>query len=247
MTCKEYDSLTLLSYMAGDLSPIRTAEVRRHLEHCSECSAFIGKMEIEQKEFLEAFPEPPMLKERHYSTVPFRPMTALLSAAAVLIAAFGLSTLLVHRQPDASWRTKGSVALSLYVSDSTGQPSVRKDSVFYPGERIQFTYSCGKERYFILASVDEHGRVSVFYPTSGDSSMVLEPGNGVPLPHSIRLDGYIGLERYIAVFSETPLDVASVKELVKKSVNGTESLRTVPVTISGAKVRSVIINKKENR
>ena len=247
MTCKEYDSLTLLSYVAGDLTAIRAAALKRHLEQCPECGAFVEKTEMERKAFLEVYPAPPTMKPRRGSIVRFRPLAALFSAAAVLVAAFGLGTLLVHRQPDSAWRTKGDVALSLFVSDSTGTPSVRRDGVFHPGERIQFTYSCGKERYFILASIDETGNVSVFYPTAGNRSMRLEPGNGVPLPHSIRLDDYIGTERYIAVFSETPLSVTSVTDKIRKSVSGNAALKSVSIEIEDAKVRSVVISKRESR
>ena len=246
MTCKEFDTLTLLGYVAGDLSECRMASVDRHLRSCSECSGVVAEIKKEQSGFLEAYPQVPEVKATPGTILRFRTLTTLVAVAAVLVVAFGIAALL-PRQQETTWRTKGGTALSLFVSDSTGQPSVREDSVFYPGERIQFSYSCGKERYLILASIDETGRVSVYYPNSGDQSMLLEPGNDMPLPHSIRLDDYIGVERYVAVFSGRPLDVAPVVEAIAGIKNNGEALPAASLVVPGATVRSVIINKKEKR
>ncbi len=245
MTCKEYESLTLLSYLAGDLSSDRGAAVEQHLTHCAECSGYIAAMEKERDDFLEAYPEVPTVKTEPKKILLFRSYKPLLSAAAVLVIALGVGSLLTRRLPETTWRTKGNVALALYVSDSSGHASVREGMAFYPGERIQFTYSCGKERFFILASLDETGKLSVFYPTTGDSSLLLEPGSDLPLPHSIRLDDYIGIERYFAVFSEQPLSVKVVTEGIQKDIRRAGKLETSQITLPGATVRSVVINKKE--
>lgn len=244
MTCKEFDTLTLLSYVAGDLSDNRMSALDRHLRHCSECRRSVSEMKKEQSEFLESYPEVPMAKKKTGTILRFRALTPLLSVAAVLVVALGLARFL-PRQPETAWRTKGSTSLALYVSDSTGKPSVRDDSVFFPGERIQFSYSCGKERYLILASIDEKGNVSVFYPTSGDHSMLLEPGSDLPLPHSIRLDDYIGVERYFALFSREPRNVQSVVESMREMMNTAAPLPSASLDIPGTIVQSVVITKKE--
>lgn len=245
MTCKEYESLTLLSYLSGDLPTDRGAAVEEHLKRCAACSGYIAAMERERDGFLEAYPDAPSVKNVRRRMYRFQRYTPLLSAAAVLIIVLGAGALLTRRLPETTWRTKGNVALTLYVSDSSGQASVREGMVFYPGERIQFTYSCGKERYFILASLDEAGKLSVFYPTTGDSSLLLEPGSDLPLPHSIRLDDYIGRERYFAVFSEEPLSVETVTAEIQKEIRSAGNLENRQVSLPGATVRSVVINKKE--
>ena len=246
MNCKEFDSLILLSFLAGDLSEKDAAAVVRHLEHCAVCSAFVAAMEAERRKFLEEFPDVPRVPHAPVKILRFRSLPTLLSAAALLAMAAGIGSFIL-RQPHDIYRTKGGVDLSLFVSDSTGEATVRQDSIFYPGERIQFTYSCAKERYLILASIDENYKVTVYYPASGDSSMLVEPGSGLPLPHSIRLDGYVGYERYLAVFSGRPLSVAAVVGEIKGMAAGADALRTEPLTIRDAVVRSLVIRKKEAR
>jgi hypothetical protein len=96
-------------------------------------------------------------------------------------------------------------------------------------------------------STDTAGRVSVFYPADSDSSIQLEPGRGLPLEHSIQLDGYIGKELFIGVFSAHPLHTASVVDQVKRVIVATDDLHAVNLKIRNAKVRLVPVIKKERQ
>ncbi|MBN1307127.1 MAG: hypothetical protein JXA18_04365 [Chitinispirillaceae bacterium] len=244
MACEKYDKLTLLSYVTGDLSVEKRLEVESHVTRCASCSGVIKEAEEERAAFLEAFPVIDAVPARNRRLLRFTPVRTLLAVAAGLVLAVGAGSLLVDRSGD-GYRTKGGVALNLFVQDGSGEPVVRGEPVFSPGERIQFTYSCGGERYFILASVDDMGRISVYYPAEGDRSMPLEPGRDLPLPNSILLDEYIGNELYIAVFSARPLRVARVVDKIERAFRERTDLRATVLKIDDAKIRSILLKKRE--
>lgn len=245
MTCEKYGKVTLFSYVTGDLPSAAMPEVELHLRDCTACTAFVADIRKEQAAFLEAFPAisaaPSPARSR---LVRFPPWRTALALAASLILAAGTATLLVNRQTGDGYRTKGAVALKLFVQDSAGVPAERTAPVCVPGERIQFTYSCGNERYFMLMSVDGTGAVSVFYPARGDSSVAIEPGNDLPLPNSIVLDDYIGKEWYVAVFSTRPLHVGTVAGEVRRAFgrHGGDG-----IAVSGAGNATVKIIRVEKR
>jgi hypothetical protein len=245
MRCNSYDRLTLLSFIAGDLTEHRTAAVASHLHQCDYCAAYVKNMRGERERFLNEFPDA-AVPDDIGKVVRFRPRHPLLALAATLIVAVGAGTLLVDRTADVN-RLKGAVALQLFVDDSTGVSVVRQEPVASPGERIQFTYSCGTDRYFILTSIDASGRISTFYPAGGDRSILLEPGNDLPLPNSIILDDYIGDELFIAVFSAHPLQVAVVVDKIRNVFMERHDLHGMVPDIDHAAIRSILLTKKELR
>ena len=245
MKCEKYDKLTLLSYVTGDLSSAAMSEMEQHFCACTACTAHIADVRKEQAAFLEAFPAisaaPSSVRPRLVRFPPLR--TALILAASLILAA-GTATLLVNRPAGDGYRTKGAVALKLFVQDSAGTPAECAAPVCTPGERIQFTYSCGDLRYFILMSVDGDGSASVFYPAQGDSSIAVEPGNDLPLPNSIVLDDYIGKEWYVAVFSARPLQVAAVVDKVRSAFGKNRGGGLVTPRIDNATVKTILLAKR---
>jgi len=243
MGCEKYDKLTLLSYIAGDLSPKDGSEVAGHLEQCETCSAFVEEAEQQQQQFLNEFPEAPRLtvmKKAPKRIV--RPGYVLALAASFLVVLGGTGVLMRQSQPVI--RTKGAIDLGLYVLNENGQPVKREENIYYPGERMQFTYSCGDRCFFILLSCDTAGTVTRYYPIEGDVSTEVESGANKPLSHSIQLDDYIGNELYIAVFSAHPLILETVIKNVKSEVAKTDCLHDVSLSIDDAVVKLVPLVKK---
>ncbi len=246
MTCEKYDKLTLLSFVAGDLRAAARSSVESHLRQCTVCADFIRQMNEERSTFLDELPSIDVIPVKSRKLFRFAPARTAFAIAAGLILAVGTGSLLINRTND-GYRTKGDITLMLFAQDSTGAPSVRKEPVFAPGERIQFTYSCGDERYFILASIDDAGHISVFYPAHTDSSMLVEPGRDLPLPNSIVLDDYIGKELFIVVFSARPLQVATVVNEVKRAFSESRDLHKLLLRIDGATIRSILLTKREGQ
>lgn len=109
---------------------------------------------------------------------------------------------------------KGKDSIDVFSINKMSDTGIVEQSLeqnYFPGDRIQFTYSCIKPRYFILVSVEESGTISTLYPQKEDSSMSVEKGYNIALPGSFQLDDYIGKELYIAVFSDKKLSVSVLK------------------------------------
>lgn len=243
MACDKYDKLTLLEYITGNLSPEGGSEVAGHLRHCDECASFVNSAEDERSQFLRDFPEHrhvTVIEKKSGNQIMLRRMFAI---AATLIVVITGSSVLLRRQ-EASFTTKGEVALHLFVLDNNGKPTTRESMIYFPGERIQFSCSCGMERYLILLSSDTAGEITRYYPVEGDSSQLVASGADIALPHSIQLDDYIGDELYIAVFSAHPLALSPVIDKVKAAVAAHEGLHKATLSIDDAVVKLIPLVKK---
>jgi hypothetical protein len=247
MRCSEFDKLTLFSYVAEDLDDISRKKVTEHLKLCVECDATVKKIVQEKDDFLKQYPVPQINSvEKKSSKLSVRHPFSLyaLAATLVLMVSAGLVFNTQNKTPD--YRIKGTTGVTLYVQDENGNPVKREDNRFFPGEKIQFTYSCGKERYFMLLSADSNHSISVYYPSEGKESIALEPGRDLPLPNSIKLDSYLGPELYLAVFSASPLDVTHVTRQLTGFLQQGGSLSELHPGIENAVVQSILIEKKEH-
>jgi hypothetical protein len=246
MRCSEFDKLTLFSYVAEDLDDIPRKKVAEHLKMCVECELVVKKIKQEKDDFLKMYPVPQVdttLITASKSPVKYTFSLYALAATLVLMVSAGLVFYTQNDRPD--YRIKGTTGVTLYVQDENGSPVKRDDNLFFPGEKIQFTYSCGKERYFILLSADSNHSISVYYPSEGKESIALEPGRDLPLSNSIKLDSYIGPELYLAVFSASPLDVTHVTRQLTGFLQQGGSLSELHPGIENAVVQCILIEKKE--
>ncbi len=247
MRCSEFDKLTLFSYVAEDLDDITRKKVTEHLKLCVECDSTVKKIEQEKADFLNKYPIPQIVSVKKAPlklSVKHTFSLYAFAATLVLMVSAGLVFYTKNNGPD--YRIKGTTGVTLYVQDENGNPVKREDNRFFPGEKIQFTYSCGKERYFMLLSADSNHSISVYYPSKGTKSIELEPGRDLPLPNSIRLDSYIGPELYLAVFSASPLDVTHVTRQLTGFLEQAGSLSELRPGIEDAVVQSILIEKKEH-
>ncbi|MCK6525190.1 DUF4384 domain-containing protein [Myxococcota bacterium] len=128
---------------------------------------------------------------------------------AVVAAALALVVL-----PDApSSRAKGDVDLDFVVlREGRVMPGV-EGRVYGPGDLLQFTYRAAGHERLVLLSIDGEGRVTVFYPSAGDTPLAVVPGERHVLDGSIALDDAPGPELFVAVFG--PSGVEEARELVE--------------------------------
>jgi hypothetical protein len=234
------DHITLVAYFTGSLNDFEKRRVGLHVESCPACRESLRTMQIEKETFLSGHPFSALRPlPRKLS---FKPVYAL---AASLILCFGAWYSYQTNHP--GYRLKGDTRLTLFVKAQDGAVSVREQPVYRPGEKIQFTYSCGENNQFILLSIDERGSISRYYPQTGDSSIALEIGRDLPLPNSIVLDDYIGDERYIAYFSKTRLYVPAVEAALAAAFNTVDSLKyLVAPAEPDADVKMVALIKKRS-
>jgi hypothetical protein len=221
-----FNKIQLISYFVGDVDNDLSHKISEHLKICPSCSDYIIKLEGEKNAFLKThafndmtLPEKTMGDNR----LSFRIMPKIYGLAASFLVFITAGFFLLHQTGPGS-RIKGEVNLKLFVKSSSGAIEKRGEQRYFPGEKVQFLYSCGSRNKFILISVDTSGSISQYYPSLGDSSISLDPGQDAPLPHSILLDNYIGKELFVGVFSEKPLYCPAIKKALQSSFDRTRSL-----------------------
>ena len=171
-----------MSYFVGDIDKDLSLRISEHLKVCPSCSDYIRKLETEKEAFLGIHP----FKEIAFSEKPVQgnhlflrltPKIYSLAASLLLFIAAGYF-FMQHTGP--TLRIKGEAGLKLFVKNVNGTIEKRAEQRYFPGEKIQFLYSCGGRNKFMLSSVDTSGTISQYYPSQGDSSVTLEPGQDIP-------------------------------------------------------------------
>jgi hypothetical protein len=226
-----FDKVQLTSYFTGDIDNALFQKISEHVAACPSCKDYLHALKTEKETFLKthafediALPE----KTAGDNRLSFRIMPKIYGlAASFLVFITAGFFLLQHFEPGS--RIKGEVNLKLFVKNSFGAVEKRGEQRYYPGEKVQFLYSCGSRNKFMLFSIDTSGTISQYYPSQGDSSIGLEPGQDVPLPHSILLDSYIGKELFVGVFSEKTLYCPEIKRAVQASFDQSRSLDSISI------------------
>ena len=173
-------------------------------------------------------------------------MTRLVPAGAVgailLILAFVL--IMCPDEPtQASIRTKGDVSIRLHVLCGGQAEPGESGGTYKEGDRIQFDYTSGANRYLFLVSLDEAGRVSNFNYQGSPTSVAIVPGGGLLLEGSIILDDSPHPERVFAVFSNEPLDWKTLERAARRAYDelkeeggSVKDLRRLPIDLPQASV-----------
>ncbi|NLD92410.1 MAG: DUF4384 domain-containing protein [Fibrobacter sp.] len=233
--------LELLAYFSGDINEVRHQQIALHIEQCSKCSASFESLSLKQQQFLEKYPIP---KVDNKKTVSLRINTRFFAIAASLLLTV-TTVLYVQMSNGIHERIKGAEKIEMFVLSDKNTVEKRTSTVYYPGERIQFSYSSSGEKYFMLMSMDETGKTFVYFPSGDSVAMLLKKGSGVPLSSSIELDNYIGMEVYMAVFSDSRFMVNDVISGIKAAYNRTGSFGRMSKTLSGYSIESFLIEKRQ--
>jgi hypothetical protein len=229
----EFDKLELLSYSAGDCSEIKATAIQAHVKNCSLCRSYLDLLLTEKKDFLAQHPFDTVVHQKatlsraemalqskndktRKSLFPFSSRTYF-SLAASLVLFVSLGYFIALKNPIQENRIKGNVGMAVFVQDKNGTIETRSSAEYKTGEKIQCVYSCDNRNNFVLLSIDTTGNISTYYPFTGDTSIVLEKGQDLPLPNSIILDNYIGPETFISFFSEAPFSVFQVKQQLQNA------------------------------
>lgn len=239
-----FDSIELTAYVTGDLSPEKIEALEKHLGGCETCSAKVTQLEEERKSFLTEMPYNGTADETDTVLYRFPKVKVISSIAALFLFAvtiqFTMRETVLNEQQIA---LKGVDQLSIFVENETGGVEERESNIYYPGERIQVCYSTVATAYLTLFSIDSNGKLSRFFPTYGDSSIKVKPGIDVPLPHSIRLDSYIGEETFIMIFSPTPISLAETEKRIHEAFE--KGTLSSPDFETGTKVILKTVEKRE--
>jgi len=238
--------IALNAYAADPEAMRERSAVAGHLAGCVRCSQTYEALCADKAGFLARHPFDQSAISPARPTILRFPAQRIYALAASLVIMVAGVYFYAGRQPTTVYRTKGDVAIRLFVRNDQGKAVERAGHVYAPGEHIQVTYSCGPANLFALFSADTAGNVTTYYPPSGDRPVELAAGADLPLPNSIELDGYIGPELYIACFASALFSVNSVREAIMQAV--AEAGRVDSIVVSpgnGVIVRTVLISKQE--
>lgn len=103
-----------------------------------------------------------------------------------------------------------------------------------PGAILRFEVDLESEGYLTLLNIDDHGRITRYFPAPGERPTKMPPGRGQILPGSIELDDFIGRERLFLVISEAGdsegVLEAALADAFEKAERRLEGLRIPPRT-----------------
>lgn len=174
-----------------------------HICKCRTCGNYYNDLKELNNRSIIKHPQKNISKAS--SLKKFQPL--FLRMATLVVLAFGLMIYFSATKTKNSDAIKGSTELELFTFID-GDSAVKPDSLtFYPGTMLQFTYSCEADSYFALLGIDTAGKITQYFPSSGDISMPLKPGKNIPLNKKIVLDDYIGPVCFIGWFSKAPLQI----------------------------------------
>jgi hypothetical protein len=232
--------------------------VRAHVAGCQACSAAVAGLDAGRQAFVAARPVRPFVStvvaqaerkeqaeagaKEELRRARFGWLVALLRPRWLLVPALaGAAVVLViavPRQPAEEGNHThfkgGGATLRLFYARGpreTAQARPLDPGVsLRPGDLLRFGVLAGKGRYAQVASVDEAGRVSRYYP-AGDAASPPLPASGELqlLPGSIELDETLGREWVVLFLSERPLDGPRVTDALLAAFRARTGDRLGPI------------------
>jgi hypothetical protein len=182
-----------------------------HLAACDRCAARRVELAKERDAFV-----PPELPATPPVTAPAPAPLRLVSAGVGVLLAAAAAVVILVGLPDApvvdpGVRTKGDVALGLFVKRGDVVTLGGPGEVVHPGDELRFTMRLAKPARVAVLSLDGAGVASVYFPSSGPMPEVRETGRDVPLELSTELDDTLGVERLYGLACAAPIDLSVVR------------------------------------
>jgi hypothetical protein len=108
--------------------------------------------------------------------------------------------------------------LRFEVLDGRRFSDLKDGSLLHSGDILRFHYDSGENEYLYLFSVDNGGIITTYYPENRVYSVPIVRGRNIPLQDGVRLDSYVGDERFYALFSDRPIGYPEVDVAVRSSL-----------------------------
>lgn len=240
---------TLERFFAGELDQKCSAEVRAHLETCSECASYVKSLDLEKAVYLNKHPY------RDWAASNCKPAEiSLLECMKSWIfkpafyPLYGLALLLcivvpvVIQKDDPAVQFKGDRGLSfVYKRDGTLHDGT-VGKLFQQGDQIQLSYSFPDEHYAGLLSIDSKGTVSTYQLVSGGQNLTthVKECDNCPVPQSIILDGTPGGELIILLIAKKELLLDDIRSWAVQVSNNDVNLSDVEKRVRQRLPRDVI-------
>ena len=210
---------TLVGFICEDLAESDAADVRAHLESCSECkrAAATVRRNIESYEAHKAasWREIALRLNREGGPAQTRVPTKLpwwrtlrpLLYGAPALAVLGLLLFIAPDDPDTqSSRFKGDLVVQVVAKAGEQQFQVKPGHRLARGNALRFVITTARPVYVSVFSVDARGKISPFYPEAdpalAPAALHLDSRGRHELPQSIVLDDAVGDEWLVVLYSD---------------------------------------------
>ncbi|MFT3693769.1 MAG: DUF4384 domain-containing protein [Kofleriaceae bacterium] len=215
---------------------------RTHLEACERCRGDEAKA-AELRAHFTAFVLPrgviakPKMRWGWFAVMAFG-----LAAAIALLVMWPRK---VEQPPELA--IKGDATWQLFANRAGQTFAVHDGAPLAAGDSVRFVVTPNGARYVLVVSVDGAGNASIYYPYGGTRSIALAPGEArIELPGSIVLDAAPGPERVFALFSDQPIEAASVTQQLRTiGEGGPAAIRAAKtLAVGGARAQTTLVFEK---
>lgn len=212
---------TLERFFAGELNEQASGEVRNHLKTCDECSTYIKTLESEKELHLLQHPYrqwagshvkvvQPSLWEAMVAWVGKPALYPVYGLALVLCVAVPI---VMQRQDNTMISYKGNNGLSFVFQRNGVVSEGTTKELFGEGDKVQISYSCPKNHFAGLISIDSKGTISTYQPQSsgGTLSVQVKGSSECSFPQSIVLDNSTGAELVVLLIADKPIGLDAIR------------------------------------
>lgn len=242
-------SQTIDLLLLGALPADAGNAAKAHLDDCERCRTQWRELNDDKDRFEKfVFARTlPKVEARAAQQMPF--FTRLRLGLALPALALVASALVVGWVATGSGQTaddepyvglKGAApALEVFaVRGAGGSFAVTSGAALQPSDRLRFVVSPGRARYLLIASKDGVGTFTVYHPFGATQSVEL-PADGLrrELDGAVELDAALGTERLVAVFSQEPVQAATVEAALEANPTDPKVPEATVVSLDFVKVR----------
>lgn len=252
--------LTLERFFAGELDEQTSGEVRTHLKACDECSKYIKSLEGEKELHLLKHPfrqwagshiqvAKPSLWE---TVVEWVKRPALYPVYGLALALCVAVPVLIQHKDETAVSFKGNSGLSfVFQRNGVINEGTTKD-LFGEGDQIQIRYSCLRDHFAGMISIDSKGTVSTYQPQSagGTLSIHMKGSDECSFPQSIILDNSLGAELVVLLIADKPVSVDEIRSWAAGCFSETPALSELEKMIhkklphNVIECRTLLLNKR---
>lgn len=218
--------LTWFKYQARDLHVFAWFAFRIHVATCKTCGERFRHEESERATVEALLDGSRRAVSRRAASWMALAMPAMALAALVLVFAFRRSSEVpAGTGPEETMRTKGDPTSSFIVYVRGDGGATVLGEACRPGEALQAQYRSDKP-YMLVVGVDASREARVLAPLDAAASGRI--GNGLEsVPQSWVLDAARGRERFVAFFSDVPVDAAGARAAALEPVPRLEGATVV--------------------
>lgn len=221
------NSFTFERLVANECSESDAAALRSHVASCSACATTYSEILKEKQAFTSAVPYAPFRieHEKRRATVPSRGRWQWLWALSMAGATCGLVLVWQAAQKPYDgnvYETRlkgGGVTLHAWHKGNSGNDVLVAGSKIAPGDTLQLGYDAAAYTHVVVFGVDANAQVTTYYPDELESNNnVMAPlpqGARGLLPFSLKMDGSVGIENFVAIYAHEARDVATLKRTVE--------------------------------